>query len=69
VEGNKMSFRSDYNAKLDIEIARVHEDHPEFTTTKIANEIITTIWAVRMSLKRLGIKLPEGRRPRLNPEN
>jgi hypothetical protein len=69
VEGNKMSFRSDYNAKLDIEIARVHEDHPEFTTTEIANEIITTIWAVRMSLKRLGIKLPEGRRPRLNPEN
>jgi hypothetical protein len=63
------SFKQAFQQKLDIEVAGVRTEHPEFVVRQIAEHLSATIWEIRSSLKRLGIVMPEGHRPRLNPEN
>lgn len=64
-----MSFRETFQAKLDVEVKRLREDHPEYVISDIMEALTATRWEIRSSLKRLGIEMPDGRRSRLNPEN
>jgi hypothetical protein len=54
------SFKETYRQKLDVEVKRVHEEHPYWGARLIAQEVVASYWDVRSSLKRLGIKIPIG---------
>jgi hypothetical protein len=63
-----MTFKEKFRQTLDVEVAKVHEQHPHWGARLIAQQVIASYWDVRCSLKRLGIKIPLGH-PIVNSEN
>ena len=63
------TFAASFRNKLDLEVARIREEHPEYVIREIATAVPASIGEIRASLRRLGITMLTGRRPRRNREN